>query len=40
MPHSIDARVKARIESISSRLRPMRRASHPEAGSMMPFDTR
>ncbi len=40
MPHSMDAPVKARIESISSRLRPMRRAIQPEAGSMMAFETR
>ena len=40
MPHSIDASVKTRIEIISSRLRPMRRAIQPEAGSMMAFETR
>ena len=31
---------KDRMETISSRLRPMRRAIQPEAGSMMALETR
>ena len=37
MPQSMEAPVKTRIERISRRLRPMRRAIQPEAGSMMAF---
>ena len=40
IPQSIDATVNNRMEIISSRLRPMRRASQPEAGSIMAFETR
>ncbi len=40
MPQSMDAAVNDRMESISRRLRPMRRAIQPEAGSMMAFETR
>ena len=39
-PHSSEATVKMTIESSSSRLRPMRRAIHPAAGSMMALETR
>jgi hypothetical protein len=40
MPQSSEAAVNTTIESINSRLRPMRRAIHPAAGSMMAFETR
>jgi len=40
MPQRIDAPVKARIEIINRRLRPMRRAIHPEAGNRMALETR
>jgi hypothetical protein len=40
MPHSSEAAVKMRMEVSSRRLRPMRRAIHPAAGSMMAFETR
>jgi len=39
-PQSSEAMVNDRIESISSFLRPMRRAIQPEAGSMIPLATR
>ena len=39
-PQSSEAAVKMRMEMISSRLRPMRRAIHPAAGSMMALETR
>ena len=40
MPQSSEAAVKIRMERIRRRLRPMRRAIHPAAGSMMALETR
>ena len=40
MPHSSEATVKMRMEMSSSRVRPMRRAIQPAAGSMMAVATR
>ena len=40
MQHSMEAPVKRMMDSISSRLRPIRRVIQPVAGNMMAFDTR